>query len=116
MNARFELLRVLAGIKAGAIMDCLEPSSISADVDEARRYLSLIPTGDLNSDQLWEIMLEWRDIEKENACGDCGGSGKKTYADTSTYHHGIGGQMLTTDVCDCCWGSGNIHNKWPRRE
>ena len=39
-------------------------------------------------------------------CNGCDGIGKKVYANTSTYLKGIGGQAMTEDVCDECWGSG----------
>jgi len=40
-------------------------------------------------------------------CKKCGGTGKRIYANTSTWRHGIGGQVITEDVCDSCWGTGN---------
>jgi len=55
-------------------------------------------------------MLEDRNVV--NPCPACGGSGWKSYADTSTWHHDAGGQMLTSDVCDKCWGSGDVDNPW----
>ena len=39
-------------------------------------------------------------------CNGCDGIGKKVYANTSTYLKGIGGQSMTDDICDECWGSG----------
>ena len=115
MSARDELVRVLSGIRAVAMCDAVVPERLIKEVDEAREHLKAIPTGDLTSDQLWEIMLEWREIEKADACGECGGSGKKTYANTATYHGGVGGMMLTSDVCNRCWGSGDQTKPWPAR-
>ena len=67
----------------------------------------------LSSEELWQVCLEWRGINKEDACGDCGGSGVKTYANTATWHsHSIVGQALTDDVCNICWGSGNKNKPW----
>lgn len=43
----------------------------------------------------------------EDPCKECSGFGRKTYGNTSTWRHGFGGQMLTEDVCDNCWGSGS---------
>ena len=60
-----------------------------------------------------ETALEWRDIEPGNACSECGGAGITFYSDTSTWRHGIGGQAMTTDVCDKCWGSGDRTRPWP---
>ncbi len=51
--------------------------------------------------------LAWRGIAPENACLACGGTGKKTYANTTTWLGGIGGQALTIGVCDKCWGTGD---------
>jgi hypothetical protein len=53
--------------------------------------------------------LEWRGIE--DPCPHCGGSGVQTYGSTATWRRGIGGQALTQDVCDQCWGSGDAHRK-----
>lgn len=47
------------------------------------------------------------------ACQRCGGYGVRGYGSTATYHVGIGGQMITQDVCDWCWGSGDEVRKWP---
>jgi DnaJ-class molecular chaperone len=54
-------------------------------------------------------MLGWRGIIPEygdKVCSECGGSGVKGYGDTTTWRGGYGGQQITTDVCDQCWGSG----------
>ena len=60
-----------------------------------------------------KTMLRWRGIEKiEDACTSCDGSGVKTYANTTTWRGGIGGQALTSDICDTCWGSGNKNRSW----
>lgn len=59
-----------------------------------------------------EDFLDWRGINPENACQECGGSGVKTYGSTSTWRGGIGGCAMTDDVCDKCWGSGSV-NPWP---
>lgn len=67
-------------------------------------------------DELESRMLEWRGIDVEAgecACTGCGGSGWKTYGSTATYHGGAGGQSLTNDVCDRCWGSGKEGKPWP---
>jgi len=53
-------------------------------------------------------MLEMRGIKsKEDACKVCSGTGVRTYANTTTWRGGIGGQALTIDVCDKCWGTGD---------
>ena len=61
----------------------------------------------------YQRFLNWRNIEGKNfACKNCGGSGIKAYSNTSTWNHGCGGQMITSDVCDRCWGSGRNDLKW----
>jgi hypothetical protein len=55
-------------------------------------------------------MLEWRGVE--DPCEMCGGSGVVSYANTSTWRHGFGGQAITNGVCDSCWGSGDKHHPW----
>jgi len=56
--------------------------------------------------------LSWRGIEPEDACPTCGGSGYRTYGNTSTWAGGMGGCAMTPDVCDACWGSGDISRPW----
>lgn len=49
-------------------------------------------------------------IEREIAgpkCPACGGEGKRLYNSTATWRGGHGGQSMTTDICDRCWGSGD---------
>ena len=61
-----------------------------------------------------EQLLRWRQIDPEldKVCRDCGGSGVKTYSSTATWRGGVGGQALTSDVCDRCWGSGCENRPW----
>jgi hypothetical protein len=44
-------------------------------------------------------------------CKTCNGAGVRGYGNTSTWIGGVGGQMMTTDVCDQCWGSGDRYRK-----
>ncbi len=39
-------------------------------------------------------------------CKNCSGYGYRVYGSTSTWRGGAGGQAITSDVCDQCWGSG----------
>lgn len=48
----------------------------------------------------------------ENPCPRCGGLGKRSYADTTTWRGGCGGQEVTADICDKCWGSGEAAKPW----
>jgi hypothetical protein len=57
----------------------------------------------------YERALSWRGID--DPCPRCGGSGVRVYGDTTTWRRGIGGQSMTTDVCDDCWGTGDRAHK-----
>ena len=66
-------------------------------------------------DRIYDDMLLWRGIDREGGdtpCTSCAGSGVRTYGDTSTWRGGYGGQMMTPDICDKCWGSGNANKPW----
>ncbi len=39
-------------------------------------------------------------------CHWCGGFGHRGYGSTATWRGGVGGQVVTQDVCDKCWGTG----------
>lgn len=43
----------------------------------------------------------------EDPCPECQGMGVRSYGSTATWRGGMGGQMITNDVCDRCWGSGD---------
>jgi len=46
-------------------------------------------------------------------CSKCGGSGSFMYSNTATYRAKPGtvaGQAFTEDVCNLCWGSGDMNN------
>ncbi len=53
--------------------------------------------------------LSWRGIEE--TCAKCGGAGERAYPNTTTWAGGIGGQAITSGVCDVCWGTGDTHRK-----
>ena len=55
-------------------------------------------------------IFSWLDIE--HPCPACGGRGKRSYPSTATWVGGIGGQVVTTDICDKCWGSGDADRHW----
>lgn len=67
----------------------------------------------LSHEEWWRDMLEIRDIREHDVCKGCGGYGVRSYGDTSTWKGGYGGQMITSDVCDKCWGSGDGKHPWP---
>lgn len=58
----------------------------------------------------YKRFLEARGIE--TPCRRCSGLGVIGYGSTATWHGGIGGQMMTNDVCCKCWGSGDEHRPW----
>lgn len=58
----------------------------------------------------WRWMLEQRGIE--TACPVCQGVGSRRYPSTSTWRGGMGGASITSDVCDKCWGSGDVARPW----
>lgn len=63
------------------------------------------------SERFWESVLIHRGVTEP--CEKCGGMGVRAYPNTSTWHGGVGGQMITDDVCDGCWGSGDANRPWP---
>lgn len=58
-------------------------------------------------------MLQERGIETR--CKRCHGWGVRAYGSTATWRGGVGGQAITSAVCDWCWGSGDQDRKWPSR-
>ena len=54
----------------------------------------------------YEDCLRWRDVEVP--CERCEGRGIATYGSTATWMGGIGGAMITSGVCDSCWGTGDM--------
>lgn len=59
-----------------------------------------------------EKFAAWRNLEPDDVCLECSGSGVKTYGSTATWTGGIGGQVMTSAVCDQCWGSGSKSMPW----
>lgn len=60
----------------------------------------------LGEDHLARFLV-WRGIT--DPCLTCTGTGTRLYPSTATWRGGMGGAMMTTDVCDTCWGSGDRH-------
>lgn len=69
--------------------------------------------GEFRRQALDEILMMRGVDAPELACEKCAGLGATSYADTSTWRGGVGGQAFTNDVCDRCWGSGQKHRPWP---
>ena len=63
----------------------------------------------------YKEILAWRNIYLElgdEPCPACNGAGVRTYGSTCTWHGGVGGQTMTSDICNRCWGSGNSNKPW----
>ncbi len=52
--------------------------------------------------------LLWRGINSSHVCPECEGSGSKLYGNTTTWMGGVGGQTMRRDVCNECWGTGDL--------
>lgn len=59
-----------------------------------------------NTDPNYELFLRWRGVT--TPCPKCKGSGVHTYPNTATWWGGRGLATPTRDVCDGCWGSGDM--------
>lgn len=64
------------------------------------------------ADEVHAMMLDRRDIYPEDVCTACSGYGVKQYSSTATWRGGVGGQAMSCDVCDACWGSGSATKTW----
>jgi hypothetical protein len=64
------------------------------------------------AERVYEHVLHVRDIEDFQICPKCKGYGTTMYPNTSGWRRSAGGAMMTTDVCDQCWGSGNKDRPW----
>lgn len=62
------------------------------------------------ADEPYARFLEWRNVN--TPCPGCSGAGSKAYGSTATWRGGLGGQAITMDVCDRCWGSGDKDCPW----
>lgn len=58
-----------------------------------------------------EWLREMLGVNGDDWCRGCGGHGRRSYGSTSTWHGGPGGQIVTSDVCDKCWGTGRRFKK-----
>jgi len=101
-----------------------------------KHYASLQAENDEIADELRNNVYRVSDLESENAalrerldtlpkdllescrgvvdpCSECGGWGVKPYGGTSTWTGRAGGQVITSGVCNQCWGSGDSSKPWP---
>lgn len=109
---RDELLGWTKGVEdrlCEATLSLAEMVRVETERDELRAELQQ------RKDNFYRNALYWRGIDEEyggaKVCNACGGSGQRGYGSTSTWHGGVGGQQITGDVCDKCWGSGDLNNK-----
>lgn len=92
-----------------------EEPGLAALLAENTRLKKQVDQLQARRDRIYDDMLLWRGIDRElgeDPCKGCSGSGVRAYGSTSTWRGGIGGQMITSDICDKCWGSGNAGKPW----
>ena len=92
-----------------------ETSELTALLAENSRLKEQVRQLQDRRDRMYDDMLLWRGIDREGGdmpCKACGGAGVRAYGNTTTWRGGIGGQMITSDICDKCWGSGNAEKPW----
>jgi hypothetical protein len=88
---------------------------LAADLLDARRRIAELEKDAeryMPKDDFVKWALDWRDIPEDQACKRCGGRGSIAYGNTATWRFVIGGSMITNDVCNLCWGSGNERRPW----
>jgi hypothetical protein len=66
-----------------------------------------------NDTEWYRLFCQWRGIDYDDRCRECGGAGTLLYPSTTTWRGGIGGAALRRDVCNVCWGSGDRTTIWP---
>lgn len=90
----------------------IRDSDGTVGINRERHLLSLIDNlraeRDEIRDRYYQDILDARGVK--TACKKCNGLGVRMYGDSSTWHKGgMAGQVLTHDVCDVCWGSGDAN-------
>ena len=107
----------------------MEDIKSAIDMDIARDYLRVSFAIDIARNAVEEYeelqaenerLKKAQDYNKEHyifverpeyPCERCGGRGRRAYGNTATWSGGIGGNMITGDVCDRCWGTGDANRK-----
>jgi len=79
--------------------------SLLVECDALKKELAEAREEAETGEERHKAFLFWRGVD--TPCGQCGGSGRRTYGSTSTWKGGLGGCAMTDDVCDCCWGTGD---------
>ena len=111
---------------ARAAYDYNNPHMVGKPTEAWRMYIPSIrdaitayreASGEANrlKDRFDDYCMSWRGLDREadKVCVKCGGSGQRLYSNTSTWRNIAGGQAMTRDVCDRCWGSGDESRPWP---
>lgn len=80
-------------------------------IQEQRAAAAAEAVAKYRQEEMYGEWLRWRGIEEP--CKDCGGAGRRAYANTTGWRGGISGQSITDDVCDKFWGSGDAQRKGP---
>lgn len=85
-----------------------------SDFSELHRTIDLLQSELADaSDTMTQLREQLYDprfrYDVEDPCTRCDGSGRRAYGSTATWRGGIGGQTITMDLCDHCWGSGELH-------
>jgi hypothetical protein len=68
----------------------------------------------MTTEELRAQFLLWRGVR--TPCNRCGGSGVRGYANGATWRGGAGVSVVTRDVCDLCWGSGDADRPFENRK
>jgi hypothetical protein len=64
---------------------------------------------DQERDECFKEFLHRRGVDIP--CSACSGYGVRLYSNTSTWKKGMGGNKCTKDVCNICWGTGDLYNR-----
>lgn len=82
---------------------CAEHASGTMERDELREEVSRLRA---MADRR-RVILDWLGVSDEaDLCRRCHGRGQRAYGSATTWRGGIGGQAVTQDVCNMCWGTG----------
>lgn len=84
--------------------------AVAGVLAERDRFKEEAERGWAKEESVGARFLAWRGIE--TPCKACSGCGSRAYGSTATWHGGIGGRAITSDICDKCWGSGDAEHSW----
>lgn len=92
----------------GKELGCVDCGGLLVETANATELATILQRTDVRqaSRAIW---LAERGVT--DPCPSCAGEGRKAYGNTSTWRKGFGGQAITWDVCDVCWGTGDRFRK-----